>query len=537
MESYDFIVVGAGSAGAVLANRLSEDGKNSVLLLEAGGSDKNFWIRMPIGYGHAYYDSSINWKYHTEPEPALGGKPSYWPRGKVLGGSSSINAMVWVRGDPADYDGWAEVAPGWDWETVSRAYRRIEDFEAGGDQMRGVGGPVRISTMDRDAHPLCENYLAAMEQAGFDRNPDYNGASIEGAFLYQITTRNGLRASTGRCYLDPARSRSNLAIEIKAHVTRVTIENCRATGVEYLRNGNSQGVTARREVILAAGAINSPQLLQLSGIGPGELLRQHEIAVFANNPHVGRHLQDHIGLDNLYRSKVPTLNEELRPLLGKLTSGLRFLLQRRGPLTLSVNQGGGFVRSRPDADRPDLQIYFSPVSYTKAPPGKRPMMSPDPFPGFLLGFNQCRPTSRGHLQIKSADPFAPPSIQPNYLSTELDRDMMIAGFDLMRHLASMPGFADIIDGPIRPGDDVQSDDEIFAYAADHAWTVFHPCGTCRMGSNPADSVVDPQLRVFGIEGLRVADASVFPTIPSGNTNAPAIMVGEIASDMILADCC
>lgn len=535
MESFDFIVVGAGSAGAVLANRLSEDGKFSVLLLEAGGSDKSFWIRMPIGYGHAYHDGSINWKYETEPEPALGGKPSYWPRGKVLGGSSSINAMVWVRGDPADYDGWAKDAPGWNWETVSRAYRRIEDFEAGGDQMRGIGGPVRVSTIDRDAHPLCESYFAAMEQAGFARNPDYNGATIEGAFHYQITTREGLRASTGRCYIDPARGRSNIAIRTNAHATRIIIENGRATGIEYVRGGRVCNASARREVILSAGAINSPQLLQLSGIGPGQVLSEHGIEIVAENVNVGRHLQDHIGLDNLYRSKVPTLNEELRPLLGKLTAGLRFVLQRRGPLTLSVNQGGGFVRSRPDIDRPDLQIYFSPVSYTRAPPGKRPMMSPDPFPGFLLGFNQCRPTSRGHLQIRSADPLVPPAIQPNYLSTDLDRDMMIAGFHLMRHLASMPGLAEIIDGPIRPGDDVQSDDDIFAYAADHAWTVFHPCGTCRMGSDPGGSVVDSRLRVNGVNGLRVADASIFPAIPSGNTNAPAIMVGEIASDMILAD--
>lgn len=535
MDSFDIIVVGAGSAGAVLANRLSEGGKFNVLLLEAGGSDKNFWIKMPIGYGHAYYDGSINWKYETEPEPALGNKASYWPRGKVLGGSSSINAMVWVRGDPADFDGWAREAPGWDWETVSRVYRRIEDFEAGGDQIRGVGGPVRVSTIERDAHPLCDNYLAAMEQAGFTRNPDYNGASNEGVFLYQITTKNGLRESTGRCYLDPARDRSNLTIRTMAHVTRIVIENGRATGVDYVCNDKNYTVIARREVIVSAGAINSPQLLQLSGVGPGDVLREHGIGVAAENPNVGQHLQDHLGLDNLYRCKVPTLNEELRPHLGKLKCGLQFLLRRRGPLTLSVNQGGGFVRSQPDVERPDLQIYFSPVSYHRAPAGTRPMMSPDPFPGFLFGFNQCRPTSRGYLDIRSADPFDAPKIQPNYLSTELDREMMVTGLNLIRRIASMPAFAELIEQPIRPSDDVRSEEETMAYAADHAWTVFHPCGTCRMGKDPAGSVVDPRLKVHGVEGLRVADASIFPSIPSGNTNAPAIMVGEMASDIILAD--
>ena len=535
MAGFDFVIVGAGSAGAVLANRLSEDGRHTVLLLEAGGSDKNFWIRMPIGYGHAYYDASINWKYLTEPEAALGGNPGYWPRGKVLGGSSSINAMVWVRGAASDFDDWGREARGWSWENVSRIYRRIEDFERGGDQVRGAGGPVHVSTIDRDAHPLCHNYFVAMEQAGYVRNPDYNGRSIEGAFLYQITTRDGLRASTGRCYIDPARSRPNLKIETGAHATRVAFKGKRAVAVEYRKDGREEKIKARREIILSAGTVNSPQILQLSGVGPGNLLQEFDIEIVAENANVGQHLQDHLGLDNLYRSRAPTLNEELRPLFGKLKAGLRFLLHKRGPLSLSVNQGGGFVRSSPDALRPDLQIYFSPVSYTRAPPDKRPMMNPDPFPGFLLGYSPCKPSSRGRIDIGSADPLAPPKIRPNYLSTDHDRGLMIKGVRLMRRIASMPGLADVIEAPIRPADDIQGDEEILAYAAEHACTVFHPCCTCRMSDDTADSVVDSELKVRGVDGLRVADASIFPSIPSGNTNAPSIMVGEMASDLILAD--
>ncbi|MEZ5812054.1 MAG: GMC family oxidoreductase N-terminal domain-containing protein [Rhizobiaceae bacterium] len=534
MAEFDFIIVGAGSAGCVLANRLSEGGRYAVLLLEAGGSDRSFWIRMPIGYGKVYYDARVNWKYETEPEAALGGKRSYWPRGKVLGGSSSINAMVWVRGHPGDYDDWAAEAPGWGWDAVAPVFRRMEDWEGGGD-IRGAGGPVHVTRIDDDAHPLCATYLDAVRQAGFAVNGDYNGASMEGGSLYQITTRNGLRASSARCYLDPARRRSNLEIRTNAHAMRILFDAARAVGIEYRQDGRLSQARARREVIVSAGAINAPQLLQLSGIGPGELLQRHGIAVVRDNGEVGRNLRDHLGLDNLYRCRVPTLNQALRPLLGKLRVGLEYLATRRGPLALSLNQGGGFVRSRPDAERPDLQLYFSPVSYTRAPPGTRPLMSPDPFPGFLLGYNPCRPTSTGTLRIRSPDPFEAPEMRPNYLSTEHDRALMIAGARLMRKLATTPAFTDVIEAAIRPGDDIVADEQILAYAADNAWTVFHQCGTCRMGSDPAASVVDPRLRVHGIEGLRVADASVFPDITSGNTNAPAMMVGEMASDMILAD--
>lgn len=532
MEEYDFIIAGAGSAGSALAARLTECGRYSVLVLEAGGSDRNFWVQMPLGYGKVYYDARVNWKYETEPVPGLGGKRSYWPRGKVLGGSSSINAMVYVRGHPRDYDSWD--VPGWDWSSVAPMFRRMEDWAGGADDHRGSGGPLCVTDISSDAHTLCESYFDAAREIGLSVNPDYNGASMEGAALYQITTKRGLRASTARCYLRPALRRNNLRLVTNAHVERIVFEGQRATGVTYRRKGATVTVLARREVVLCGGAVNSPQLLQLSGIGPADLLSRHGIAVVAEAREVGRNLADHLGYDHLYRATVPTLNQQLGPWLGRLRAGLQFVFGRNGPLTLSLNQGGGFVTLSEGSDWPDVQLYFSPVSYTRAPVGTRPLMHPDPFPGFLLGFNPCRPTSRGYLAIRSPDPAAPPEIHPNYLDTEPDRSLMLAGVRLIRRLAATAALSAVIDRRIQPPPGVDSDEALAEHIRDHAWTVFHPCGTCRMGEDDA-SVVDPRLRVRGVDGLRVADASIFPAIPTGNTNAPAIMVGERAADLILED--
>lgn len=533
---FDYIIVGAGSAGCVLADRLSASGKHRVLLLEAGGSDRGFWIQMPIGYGKTYYDARVNWKYRTEPEAALGGQRSYWPRGKVLGGSSSINAMVHARGLPGDFDDWAAMgASGWGWDAVAPTYRGMEDWAGGADAWRGVGGPLAVADIQDAVHPLCRTYLQAAREAGLPITEDYNGARMEGATIYQITTRGGLRASTARCYLRPAMKRANLAVLTRARATRVLIEESRAVGVDYTRGGQARVARARGAVIVSGGAINSPQLLQLSGIGPGEALRPLGIDVRRHAPAVGRYLQDHLGLDMHYRATVPTLNQVLGPWWGKLWAGLQFLLLRRGPLTLSVNQAGGFVRSRPDLARPDLQLYFSPVSYTRAPAGKRPLMSPDPFPGFLLGFSPCRPTSRGTVLIGSNDPFAPPLIRPNYLATEEDRAIMLDGARFIRRLAAMPALAAVIETEIAPGPEAQGDDALRAHIRDHAWTVFHASCTCRMGTDPETSAVDSRLRVHGVAGLRVVDASVFPRVTSGNTNAPTIMVAERAARFILED--
>ncbi|MBD1545499.1 GMC family oxidoreductase [Roseibium aggregatum] len=536
MREFDFVVVGAGSAGSVLADRLSESGKFSVCLLEAGGSDKNLWIWMPIGYGKAFYNPKINWMYRTEPDPELNGRQGYWPRGKVLGGSSSINAMVFIRGQHDDFNDWEALGnPGWGWNDVLPVFKRFETNEAGADDYRGDSGPVHVSSMKRDVHPLCGTFIDACEQAGFRRNPDFNGPDQEGVGLYQITAKNGFRMSTARAYLPRVKRRSNVTIVTHAHATRVLLDGKRATGVAYRRGDREETVTARREVILSAGAVTSPRLLMLSGIGRPEDLKAKGIDVAVARNGVGRNLQDHLGLDYLYRSRVPTLNTLLYPWWGKLLQGARYVLTRRGPLSLSVNQAGGFVKSNPDCKRPNMQLYFSPVSYTKAPKGKRPLMNPDPFPGFLLGFQPTRPSSRGHITLRSADPMDLPEIHPNSLSTEHDVTEMVEGCKLMRKIASSPAMQAVIESEIAPGPQVQSDEDMVADIRNRCSTVFHPVSTCRMGPDPETDVVDARLKVYGVDNLRVVDASIFPTVTSGNTNAPTIMVGEKGADLILED--
>jgi len=533
--NFDYIIVGGGSAGCVLANRLSASGRDSVLLLEAGPGDKRPYIQMPLGYGKVYYDERVNWKYQTEPVPGLNHRPSYWPRGRVLGGSSSINAMVYVRGHPNDYKDWSAVVEGWDWSDVEPVFKRMEDWSGEFSESRGIGGPLSVRDMSSDAHPLCQTYLKAAEQCQIPFNADYNAQDMEGAALYQINTRDGLRASASTCYLRPAMGRHNLTVITRAQVTKILFDHNTAVGVSYQCGGVTHLVNARREIILSAGAINSPQLLQLSGVGPREVLQKFGIPIVQDLSEVGRNLQDHLGADLVCRTNVNTLNQELRPMLGKLKVGLEFLFKRTGPLTLSLNQAGGFVSTNPSSATPDLQLYFSPVSYTRAPVGTRPLISPDPFPGFLIGFNPCKPTSRGFLEIQSADPMQAPKLAPNYLDTQHDRDLMMEGLTLMRKMTATAAFEHVIEEEILPGSNVSSDSDLMEYIKDNAWTVFHQCGTCCMGDDEKKSVVDNKLRVNGIQGLRVADASVFPTIPTGNTNAPSIMVGERAAEFITQD--
>lgn len=521
MIEADYIIVGGGTAGSVLAARLSEDGRFRVLLLEAGGSDLRFQIQLPIGYGLSFYDPDVNWMFRTEPEAALDGRSGYWPRGKVLGGSGAINAMVHVRGQRGDFDDWAAMGnPGWSAGDLAPVFERAEQLVRGAD----TAG---------DVHPLCADFIEAGRQCGLGFNPDLTFPDEAGVGLFRIAVSKGLRLSTARAYLRPAMKRANLRVETGALATRLDLEGRRVRGVIFARGGATHRAVAREGVILAAGSINSPKLLHLSGIGPGVLLRRHGIEVVHESAGVGRNLQDHLCIDHIYRSRRPTLNQQLGPWPGKIAAALRYALLRRGPLALSVNQAGGFVRTRPDAARPNMQLYFSPVSYTRIPAGIRPLMRPDPFPGFLMSAQPCRPTSRGYLEIASPNASDPPSIVPNSLATEHDRAELLEGARLLRRLAAAPALAAIIESEIAPGPAAQSDEDLMADIRRRASTVFHPVSTCRMGPDEAVDVVDSTLKVRGIDGLRIIDASIFPSVVSGNTNASTIAVAERGADLVL----
>ena len=534
-KTYDYVIVGAGSAGCVLADRLSESGKYSVLVLEAGGSDRRFYVTLPLGYGKLFYDKRVNWAYETEADPGLGGNRDYWPRGKILGGSSSINAMVWARGHRTDYEDWGRIAgENWGWDAACAAYRALEDNEAGGNAYRGAGGPLFISANKTDLHPLVETYLASAEAAGHKRNPDFNGEDQEGVGIYQMTIRNARRNSSARAFLRRAMKRPNVTVITRAHATRVLIEGKKAVGIAYRKGGRDLEVRASRDVILAGGAVNSPQLLMLSGIGPKAELAPLGIYVVADNPNVGQHMNDHVGINYTWEVSVPTYNNILRPWWGKLWVGIRYFLGGRGPLAKSINHGGGFFRTSADQPRPNMQLYFQAFSTLVPRVGERPLLTPDPFAGLSIGLSNCRPTSRGSLRLRSADPFAPPKIVAKALSTDEDVAEMLAAVKELRHIASQPPLKDLIVKELRPGPEVQSDEALVTDFRNRSGTVFHPSCTARMGQDATTSVVDPNLKVHGIEGLRVCDASVFPTLIAGNTNAPSILVGWIGAERILA---
>lgn len=531
---YDYIIVGAGSAGCALANRLTTNGRHRVLLLEAGGDDRRFWLQVPLGYGRSFYDTSVNWMYQTEAVSGLGGRQSYWPRGKVLGGSSSINAMVYIRGQAEDFNNWhAAGNPGWAWDDVLPIFKRMENHGQGQSEFHGTGGPLHIETSARGIHPIYQKYIKACVEAGLPVNNDFNGKTQEGVGRYHITTKNGQRMSASRAYLWPIRSRQNLFVETNAHVTRILFEGSRASGIEYTKKGRTFFAKAGKELILSAGAINTPQVLLLSGIGPARDLAALNIPVVHDLPAVGNHLQDHFGVDHTYRSNQPTLNNDLHSPIGKLWAGMQYLLARRGPLTRNINHAGGFFRTRPQLTRPNMQLYFCPLSYRKAQPGSRPLLNPDSFAAFSIGISQCHPSSRGYLRLKSANPSIAPEIQPNYLATDHDQQEMLEAIKFLRRLASTPTMKALIQSEIEPGPLVQDDESLLNHAREKGDTVFHPAGTCCMGPDPIANVVDARLRVHGLEGLRIADASIFPSLPSGNTNAAAIMVGEKASDLLL----
>jgi len=537
MSEHDYIIVGAGTAGCVLANRLSASGAHQVLLLEAGGSDRALLIRVPIGYGRTFNDPRYNWMYEAQADPALDNRRAFWPRGKLLGGSSSINAMVYIRGQPTDFDDWRAAGnPGWSWAEVLPYFRKLEDHPWGASEWHGVGGPVQVSDVTASVHPLCGTFLSACDALGIARTRDFNGAQPAGAGLWQVSISDGRRVSSASAYLHPAMRRSNLTVQLHAQALRVLFSGRRATGVEYLRGGVRQVAQARREVLLAAGAINSPQLLELSGIGAARLLQQYGIAVLRDAPAVGGGLQDHLAVNYYYRSRVRTLNNRLAPWYGKALAAVRYAFGRRGPLAMSVNQAGAFLRSRPELARPNLHIYFNPASYSTTTQGaRRRLLNPDPYSGFLMSFNTCRPTSRGSIHIRSADPAVSPAIMPNSLSTAEDVQDVFDGARVLRRIAAAPALAAVIASEREPGAQVQADSDVLSDFRRRAGSVFHACGTCAMGPDANTAVVDARLRVHGVTGLRVVDASIFPNLTSGNTNTPVLMVAEKAADLILQD--
>lgn len=530
---YDYIIVGAGSAGSLLAARLSEDPATRVLLLEAGGSDRSFWFDMPAGYARNYFNPETNWMYSSEPEPEMAGRRIYAPRGKVQGGSGSINAMIWVRGQCRDFDDWAAAGnPGWGFDDVLPWFRKLEHHPAGNTDWHSAEGPVGITPMKGKTHPICDRFLAAARELQLPVSDDFNGAQFEGAGIYETNIAAGKRQSSSKTYLTPALSRANLTLRLKVEVTRLVIDDSgQVTGVELRSSDGVETLTARREVILSAGAIGSPKILMLSGIGDPVDLAAQGIAVRAALPAVGANLQDHLCASFYYRSSVPTLNDELRPWWGKLWAGMRYVLTRSGPLALSVNQAGGFFRTDSAEGVPNIQLYFNPMSY-RIPANPKARLEPEPYPGFLLAFNSCRPDSRGRVTLASADPAAAPLIRPNYLATERDRREVIEASRLIRRFMQAPALRAVTVEEVTPGPGCESDAQLLSHLREQGGSIYHLCGTCRMGPDAADSVVDAELRVHGLRGLRVVDASVFPNITSGNINAPVMMVAERASALI-----
>jgi choline dehydrogenase len=525
----DYVIVGAGSAGCVLAHRLSADGRHSVLLLEAGPRDVYPWLHIPIGYARTMFNPRVNWCFYTEPEPGMQGRRIYWPRGKTLGGSSAINGLIAIRGQRQDYDAWAAAGNrGWAYRDVLPYFKRLEHVPGGDAAFRGRGGPVWCSPIGRK-HALVEAVIAGCAELDIARNDDFNAAVQEGAGYYQLTTKRGWRCSTASAYLKPARRRRNLRVETEAQATRVVFTGRRATGVIYRQAGAEWAVTARREVLLCAGAVQTPQLLQLSGVGPPALIAALGIPVVQGLPGVGENLQDHLQARVIFECTQPiTTNDDLRSRWRTLRMGFDYLFTRGGPMAVGINQGGIFTRVDPGSDRPDVQFHLATLSSDMAG------SPPHAFSGFTLSVCQLRPESRGFVRIQSADPLQPPAMQPNYLSTANDCRTLVAGIRLARRLASTRALAPFVKAEYRPGPAATSDEALLEFARATGATIFHPSGSCRMGVD-ALAVVDPALRVHGVAGLRVVDCSVMPTLTSGNTNLPVIMIAEKAADLILAD--
>jgi len=527
--TFDYVIVGAGPAGCVLANRLSADPSARVLLLEAGGRDNYIWIHIPVGYLYCMGNKRTDWCFTTEAEPGLNGRALAYPRGKVLGGCSSINGMIYMRGQARDYDQWRQLGnAGWSWDEVLPYFKRSQDQARGADAMHGVGGETRVEEQ-RLSWEILDAFREAAAETGIAKIDDFNRGSNEGCGYFQVTQRRGVRRSAARGFLHPVMKRPNLTVMTHAQARRIRFSGRRATGVEFWRDGEASFAAASREVILSAGAVGSPQLLQVSGIGPGELLQRHGIAIRHALPGVGENLQDHLQVRLAYKvSNTKTLNERANRVLGRVGIGLEYALFRRGPMSMAPSQLGAFVKSDPSRETPDLQYHVQPLTLERF--GEKLHA----FPAFTAAVCNLRPTSRGTIRITSPDPREAPSIRPNYLATEEDRRVAVAGIRLTRRICAATALARFAPEEFKPGPAAQSDAELARAAGDIATTIFHPVGTCRMGPDEL-AVVDDRLRVHGIAGLRVVDASIMPTITSGNTNAPTVMIGEKAADMIRED--
>jgi choline dehydrogenase len=532
LGSWDYVIAGAGTAGCVLANRLSADPEVSVLLLEAGGKDDWIWIHIPVGYLYCIGNPRTDWCYRTEPDPGLNGRSILYARGRVLGGCSSINAMLYLRGQKRDYDEWAQLTgdPGWSWESVFPVFKRSEDSHRGAGDAHGAGGEWRVERQ-RLSWEILDAFGEAMAQAGIPKTDDFNRGDNEGCGLFEVNQKHGVRWNATKAFLRPAAGRPNLTVMTDALVRGVRLDGKRAAGIEFIRGGEEVFAAARIETVLALGSIGSPQVLQLSGIGPGPLLQQHGIAAAHLLTGVGENLQDHLQLRTAFKVRnVVTLNQRAKSLWGKAMMALEYALFRTGPLTMAPSQLGGFTRSSPEHATPNIEFHVQPLSLDKF---GDPL---HPFPAFTASVCNLRPRSRGHVRIKSADPRAHPAIMLNYLSTPEDRKVAADGLRLTRKIAAQPALAKYAPAEFKPGVEFQSDDELAKAAGDVGTTIFHPVGTCKMGvASDSTAVVDSRLRVIGLERLRVVDASIMPTITSGNTNSPTVMIAERGAEMIRAD--